>query len=297
MLNHNALLRKLDEAGNVDEASGGTTLDEELDYQENATFMYYDGYETLNVAASDTFTTAQYPWKQAAVNVVISGRESRINSGREQMIRLLNSRIKNAEKTMMNNLSTGIYSDGTGSSGKQIGGLQLLVADDPTTGTVGGINRATWSFWRNSLYDFSVESVTPSSTTIQGAMNTLWLRQIRGMDHPDCIVAGSTYFDYFWQSLQAIQRITSDTKAASGYETVTYYGPGGRSEVMYDSACLATRLYMLNTDYFFWRPHRDANMEPLVRRESVNQDASVVPIIFQGNLTMSNSARQGVMIA
>ena len=34
---------------------------------------------------------------------------------------------------MLNNISSGVYSDGTGSGGKQIGGLQLLVADDPTT--------------------------------------------------------------------------------------------------------------------------------------------------------------------
>jgi hypothetical protein len=43
---------------------------------------------------------------------------------------------------MQNNLSADMYSDGTATSGKQIGGLQLLVADTPTTGTVGGINRA-----------------------------------------------------------------------------------------------------------------------------------------------------------
>ena len=50
----------------------------------------------------------------------------------------------------------------------------------------------------------------------------------------------------------------------------------------------------LNTDYLFWRPHKDANMEPLEKRQSTNQDATVIPIVFMGNLTMSNAARQGV---
>jgi hypothetical protein len=45
----------------------------------------------------------------------------------------------------------------------------------------------------------------------------------------------------------------------------------------------------------FWRPHRSANMIPLERRESINQDAVVVPLIFMGNLTMSNASLQGVI--
>lgn len=69
--------------------------------------------------------------------VKINGLELLKNSGREKVIDLLEARIKNAEKTMLNNLSTGVYSDGTGTGGKQIGGLQLLVSD-AGTGTVGG---------------------------------------------------------------------------------------------------------------------------------------------------------------
>ena len=297
VLNHNALLRRLNERGNVQLEGGGRTLVEELEYAENSTFKYYSGYEVLDISPSDVFSAAEFNWKQAAVVVSISGLERRQNSGREQSIRLLDRRMANAEKTMMNNISTGIYSDGTGTSSKQIGGLQSLVADAPATGTVGGINRANFSFWRNNTYDFSDESVTASATTIQNAMNTLWLEVLRGPDKPDIIVAGTTYFQYYWSSLQTIQRITSEQQAAAGFETLKFWGPGGSADVFYDDACSATRMYMLNTDYLFWRVHRDANMEPLADRESINQDATVVPLILMANLTLSNAARQGVIIA
>jgi len=109
--------------------------------------MYYSGSETLNIGASDVITAAEFDWKQAAVAVQASGLEIDVqNTGKEMVIDLLEARIKNAERTMKNNITSGLYSDGTGTGGKQIGGLQLLVADDPTTGTVGGINRATYSF-------------------------------------------------------------------------------------------------------------------------------------------------------
>lgn len=294
--NHNSLLRRLNMRGRKQLEGGGRTLVEELEYAENATFKYYNGYETLNISPSDVFSAAEFDWKQAAVVVSISGRERRINAGKEQSIRLLERRLSNAEKTFKNQISIGIYSDGTGSSGKQIGGLQSLVADDPTTGTVGGIDRSAQTFWRNSLYDFSVEGVTASATTIQDAMNTLWLRCLRGADRPDSIVFGSTYYNFFKASLQTIQRITEERNAASGFANLTFYGAGGSAEVMYDDQVAATRGYFLNTDHIFWRVHRDADMEPLADRDSINQDAVVVPTIWMGNLTLSNAELQGVMI-
>ena len=122
ILNHNAVLRFLNREGHVDAADGGRTLVEELEYAENQTFKYYSGYEVLDISPSDVFDSAEYEWKQAAVVVSVSGAEERKNAGKEQSLRLVDRRIKNAEKTMMNNLSIGVYSDGTGASGKQIAG-------------------------------------------------------------------------------------------------------------------------------------------------------------------------------
>ncbi|MGI9383868.1 MAG: phage major capsid protein [Methyloligellaceae bacterium] len=298
VLNHNALLRMLNERGMVDTADGGETLVEELEFAENATFKYYSGYEILDISPSDVFSAAEFNWKQAAVVVTIDGLTQRKNSGRERMIRLLESRIRNAEKSMMNNISTGVYSDGTGTSGKQIGGLQQLVADAPTTGTVGGINRANFSFWQNNVFDASSDGGSAASSgVIQGYMNSLWLEVLRGSDKPNIIVADSVYYSAYWESLQNIQRITEVESAGSGFRSTTFYGPGGSAPVFYDDQCPASHLYMLNTDYLHWRPHRDANMEPLMARESLNQDAIVRPIIFMGNLTASNCARQGVLKA
>ena len=292
-----ALLRRLEQRGNVKPADGGRTLVQELEYAENSTFQYYSGYEVLNVAPSEVFSAAEFNWKQAAVNVTWSGLEADIqNAGKEKVIDLLESRIANARRTMANNLSTGIFSDGTGTSGKQVGGLQSLVADAPATGTVGGINRANFSFWRNQVYDFSDQSVTASATTIQAAMRNLYLNCKRGSaasEAPDFVVAGTTYFEFFWNSLTTIQRVTSEDTAVAGFDSLKFR----KSDVFHDEDCAAARMYMLNTQYLFWRPHRNRNMVPLERKGAVNQDATVVPIVWAGNLTMSNAARQGVIVA
>lgn len=296
--NNNALLMRLTEKGNSKPFSGGRNIVQELEYAENSTYKRYSGYEVLDISPSDVMTAAEFEIKQSAVAVTISGLEELQNSGKERMIDLLESRIKNAERTMYNNMSTDIYSDGTADGGKQIGGLQLLVSDAPTSGTVGGIDRSTYSFWQNQLYDFSVESATASATTIQAAMNELYLRSARGTDRPDLIVADNVYFTYYWSSLQANQRFTNEKMAAAGFDNLRFMG----ADVVFDGGqggdAPASHMYMLNTEYIFWRPHRDRNMVPLdPDRFSTNQDAMVKLIACAGNMTTSNAALQGVMHA
>ena len=54
-------------------------------------------------------------------------------------------------------------------------------------------------------------------------------------------------------------------------------------------------MYFLNTDYLYYRPHRDVNMVPDDKRLAYDYDAFVIPILFAGNLTMSNASLQGVL--
>jgi len=294
--NNNALLYRLKEKGN-NKVDGGRTIVQELEYAENSTYTRYSGYETLNISPSDVMSAAEFDWKQVAVAVSISGLEELQNSGKEAIIKLLSSRIKNAEKTMYNNMSTDIYSDGTADGGKQIGGLQSIVADDGT-GTVGGIARASYSFWANQYYDFSDNSATPGSDTIQTAMNTLYLNCARGADRPDLIVADNIYFRYYWESLQANQRFTNEKMAAAGFDNLKFMGADVVFDGGQDGACPASHMYMLNTDYLYLKSHKDRNMVPLnPDRFAVNQDAMVKLIGWAGNMTVSNSALQGVIVA
>src|ERR1700744_849153 len=140
---NNALLFRLRKRGNVKTVSGGRTIVQELEYAENGTFKRYSGYEALNITPSDVFTGAEYNYAQAACAISISGLEMIQNSGEEAIIDLLESRISNAEKTLVNNIALDCYSDGTADGGRQIGGLQLLISTNPTTGIVGGIDASS----------------------------------------------------------------------------------------------------------------------------------------------------------
>ena len=284
-----ALLMKMKQRGKVRPVDGGETILQELEYEENSTYKRYSGYEILNIQPSEVFTAAEFQWKQAAVAVSISGLEELKNSGREKMIDLLEARISNAEKTMVNNLSADLYSDGTADGGKQINGLQGLVATSPTTGTVGGINRATWSFWRN-------QAASGSVSTIKADMEKLWVRLCRNRDKPDLIMADNDAYVAFWSSLQEQQRFTDPKMAEMGFQNIRF----NTAEVVLDGGIggdmPANQMYFLNCNFIHWRPHRDRDMVPLdPDRFATNQDALVKLIAWAGNLTLSNAMLQGVL--
>lgn len=293
---NNAILSRMQRRGTIKPVSGGRTIVQELEYAENVTYQRYSGYEVLNISPSDVFTAAEFDWKQIAVNVTMSGLEQLQNSGPDAIIDLLASRIRNAEKTMQNGVSQDLYSNGTASGGKQIGGLQLLVADDPTTGTVGGINRATWTFWRNQKFQATSDGGSAASAAnIVRFMNTLYRSCSRGTDKPDLIICDDNYFGFYESALQDIQRITQPNEADAGYVSLKYKG----TDVVYDGGyggfCPDNHMYMLNTQYIHWRPHKDRNMVPLEEVKSINQDAMVKPIVWAGNMTLSNAFLQGVL--
>ena len=292
---HLPVLYYLKQAGNAGTVSvdGGTQILENLEYGENASFQWYSGYDVLSVTPSDVITSAAYDWKQCNANVIFNGREVAINSGKEKIFDLIQTKRKNAEKTITNNMGAALYYAGTESDGKAIGGLQLLVADAPTTGTVGGINRATQSWWRNQIYDLSVETVTISSSTILSSMNGLWRRCVRNSDQPKLVVMGDTYHGYWEAALQANQRFQEAKEANVGFVYQMYKG----AKVLYDPNCADERLYMLNTDYLKLKSHKDVNMKVGVARHPTNQDATVIPISWMGNLTSSQSSVLGVMHA
>jgi hypothetical protein len=296
---NNAILMRLQEKGKIKPLSGGRQIYQEIEYAENGTFGWYSGYDPINISPQDVFTTANYDWKQASSAVSINGLEQLQNSGDSQLIDLLTSRIENAEKSMKNGISTAIYGDGTANGGKALGGLQLLVPDVPNAGTVGGISRATWAFWRSIKFGGVADGgAAVSAANIQTYMNRLYLQLVRGADKTDLIMADNNYFRFYWESLSAVQRFTNEKLTGTGFTNLKYMDADVVPDGGIGGGCPANHMYFLNTDYIYLRSHSKRNFTPLgTDRFATNQDAMVKLIGWAGNMTTSGSLFQGVLIA
>lgn len=304
LTNNVALLRWLKRKGNQRTFSGGNVILEELMYNDPTTDNSgsYSGYEAINISPDSPISAAQFAIKQYAGSVTISGLEMLQNSGKEQIIDLLEGRMKVSEARILNRMGADIYGDGTGNGGKNITGLAAAIPDVANTGVYGGIDRALWAFWRPQVFSGVTDGGAPvSAANIIAYMTTLAIRQVRGSDKPDLIVADGNYYALYSNALQAIQRVTSDGSekgVGAGFASLKFFGGGMSADVVNDggigNAATANTMHFLNTDYIHFRPHKDRNFVPIGgERQAVNQDAIVKLFGWAGNLTMSGSQFQG----
>lgn len=294
---NNALCRRLMDKGQHRTEDGGLSIVQALDYQANGTYQRYSGYDVLNISASDVISAAEFQWRQIAINVVASGEELRKNSGDSRIINLVKARMKNAMRTFKNNFSADLYSDGT--LPNQINGLQALVADTGL-GTVGGIDSSAFPFWRNIVQSAAAPlqgggAITPSATTIESLMLPLYLQLTRADDQPDLIVCSNDYYTFFETSQTSLKRYNDTQSGKMGFVSLMYK----KAEVVFDggSGIPDAHMYMLNTDYIELVAHTDADLEVMDEMKPYNQDAAVVPILWMGNMVVSNRSLQGVLKA
>ena len=294
--NHNALLRTLEDGSGIKNAGGGRDLTEPLLYNELAT-KFYDGFETFSIDTSqEVIDAAVYQWKQLGGFSFISGKEKIMNREKWQAVGIAEARVDALIAGLRNKTGLSLYGDGTAEGGKEFGGLRLLVADDPTAaGVVGGIDQVAEPWWQNQ-HDFGTAAIT--AATIQSRMNAMQLACTRGSDQPNLIMADADYFTAYWESLQAIQRVTNAKLADAGFRTLEFIG----TPVVYDAQCAtdltnagAGRMYFLNTKYLCFRKASERWFSTEEARKVENADYDVIPNWTMGNMTSNARFLQGVI--
>lgn len=302
ILNNNALTFELKSRDQVKPFDGGPKIVQPLEYAANGTVQWYQGYEQLDITPSQVFTAAEFLIKQLSGTVSLSGLEMIQNSGKSQMFDLMEQRIKNLRHTLENDFETACWGDGTGSSGKQITGIQAIIPDNPLSGTYGGISHATYTWWRSQYY----RGVTDGGAAVASSNIQLYMRRVLNLlftrqDKPTLITADGTYYNYLWESLVAIQRFVDENKLAKGgFQSISFEGIpvvncGGLGT---SSNHPSAHMYFMNGNYLYLRPFKGRQFVELnPTRHSISQDAEVRIVGWAGNLTCSNRRKQGVLIA
>lgn len=282
----NAVFYMIKEKGGLREEDGGERIVEPLMYGKNSTAKSYDGYESLDTTPQTGIDSAEYNWKQYSVSISISGKEERQNAGTSRIINLLDAKIKQAELSLTESLSEGLFSDGTGNSGKNLTGLQAMVA---ASGTYGGINSSTYSWWRAGT------ETTSTALTLAHMRTAFNTASVGGKDTPDLIVTSQTLFEAYEGLFTQVAVTGSNARAGDfstpsegikkmadgGFQTLQYKGV----PIVWDEQCASGTMYFLNTKHMKLAVHKQANFETTDFVKPENQDARVAQILWMGNLT------------
>jgi len=247
--------------GKLKSVEGGRFLTEPLQYDKNDNVSWIGKGGTVNLNDYEFLTIAQYNWRYLVGSIVRFGVDDQQNRGRNQIINLMLSKMENTQNSLVSEMETRLFA-AAGSATTGIDGLQLLVADDPTTSTtIGGINQSTYTWWRSKTKDmtglsFATNGVAEMRTMLNNTMNNL------KMDSPDIIVSGQTPYEYYEDTILDNYYRTFNTKLAdAGFINQAFKG----IPMVWSPSCANTRLYFLNTNFlnFQFDPRMNFDMTEL----------------------------------
>lgn len=284
--NSNAITALLRMGNRVRVIEGGKAIACPLTYAEE-TFAWYSGIDLLSRALKETISEADYAPANAVASVTLSGPDLAKNRGRERILNLLEGKMDNAEATMKNNITKAVYGDG--SVAKSFAGLLAFVTNDGL-GTVGGISATTWPFWANQFQQI-VRATGLQYPALKAGLNALWMKLVRGTEHPDLVVADAEIYSTYESGLQENQRYADARLGALGFETLKYK----QAAIVFDGTATGlTGGYMLNSKYMKFEIYSGRNFEALdLPDQSPDMDAITKHIAFMGALTLSNRSKQG----
>lgn len=284
------LLNHLNSRGRVQVEEGGTSIVEPLMYAVNNTVGSYSGYDAIDLTPQDGITAAEYQWKQMAASIAISGIEESKNRGTEAIIKLLNAKIMQAEESLKSSLNTMLYSNGAGNGGKDFNGLGNIVAT--VNNTVGGIDASANTWW-NPFQD------TSASTLSQQDMGVVYNQISKGSDVPDLILTNANLFEKYESLLTANVRYQDVAKANAGFQNLMFK----QTPVVFDLAIAAATssapMYFLNSKYLKLTGMNGHwfNTTDFQNGTVAGVDARYALVMAYGELTCSNRARQGYLLA
>jgi len=284
------LLNHLNSKGRVQVEEGGTSIVEPLMYAVNNTVGSYSGYDAIDLTPQDGITAAEYQWKQMAASIAISGIEESKNRGTEAIIKLLNAKIMQAEESLKSNLNTMLYSNGTGNGGKDFNGLGNIIAT--VNNTVGGIDASTNTWW-NPIQD------TSASTLSQQDMGAVYNQASKGSDVPDLILTNSNLFEKYEATLSLQVRYQDVAKANAGFQNLMFK----QTPLVFDLAIAAATtnvpMYFINSKYLKLTGMNGHwfNTTDFQNGTVAGVDARYALVMAYGELTCSNRARQGYLLA
>jgi|TARA_R100001530_G_scaffold186_1_gene302 hypothetical protein len=265
--------------------SGGAKIVVPLIYGTNSTAGSYSGTDTISTTAQTGISAAEYSWKQYAATVTINGMEEAKNNGEAQIIDLLEGKIFQTQETIIENMNTMFFGNGTGNSSKDWLGLSALVG---STGSPGGIDATDSdnSWWRSAVTNQGSAAITVAS------MATLYNNCSVGNDQPTIIISGQNQYEAYEALLVGQIRYTDTDMADKGFQNLLFKG----APMTFDGTLAGEgKLYMLNTKYIQLVAHSDVWFKPTPFVRPTNQDAVFSQLLCYGELTTSNRARQGYM--
>ena len=293
---------------------GGERIVIPLQYGKNSTISSMSsGYSVIDTTPQDNQTAAYYNWREIAGSISISNKELVQNSGKHKIISLLEAKTAETEMSMTEELEKMMLAFTAGNGGADLLPLFQFIQKTPSTGTVGGINAASYSWWQNQAKSSSGGTWAALIAEIGNMYNTCSKGGSKGKrSHPDMILCDQESYEVYEAACRDKTRLVNETVADLGYGGLKFRGstllwdeyvPDVNAEVAvtdpdtyWDSYSGGTMVF-INSEFleFVVAKGQDFTVGPFIQPE--NQKAKTSIIYLMGEVCCSNRRKQGVLYA
>jgi hypothetical protein len=288
----NALMAWAFASERVEYEDGGYNITNPLVVGRNPNVSAYEYYDTLPVGQTNEFTTVAYTWSRIAGTAIISDQEEDENKGDAVIFKLMKAKLDVLEESIKEKFSEYLYSAGGGSDPL---GLPSLIPDDPTSGSLGGVNRASETQWRTSSYAFSGSL---DATNIEEAFDDILLDLTLKGEKPDLILCGRNIFRLYRAACR--DKIVMNLSDTSNGKRMMDLGFGGLAHqtipLMYDEDCPVNKCYFINSKYLRLHILKGVNMKVKDLSSPWDMDASGSRVVWQGQWCLWKAYRTHAVI-
>lgn len=292
-LKANALMAWAFATKRVEVESGGYNITNPLTVGRNPNVTSYEYYGELPVAQTDEFTKVTYTWSRVGGTVIISDQEEDENTGDTAIFKLLKAKMEVLEESIKEKFASYLYGAGSGTDPI---GLASLIPADPTTGTLGGINRALEVQWRTSSYAFGTGGIT--SANIEEVHDDVLMDLTLKGEKPDVIFMGR---DLYRTHRAAIRdKLVINLGELKGGKGMVDLGFAGISHdnipIIYDEDCAVNTMYYINSKYLRLHMLKGVNMKVKNLTAPWNVDATGKRVVWQGQFCLWRAYRTHAVV-
>lgn len=294
-LKSNALMAWAFSTKRVELEDGGYNITNPLTVGRNPNVTSTQYYDPLPIAQTDEFTTVEYTWSRVAGSVIISDQEEDENKGSTAIFKLLKAKMEVLEESIKEKFASYLYGAGAGLDPY---GLSALIPDDPTTGTLGGINRANEAQWRTSSYVYGAGGIT-SANIEEVHDDTLMDLTLKG-DKPDVIFMGRDLYRIHRAAVRD-KLVINLGELKNGGKGMVDLGFNGLAHdsipIIYDEDCPVNKMYYINSKYLRLHMLKGVNMRVKKLTAPWEIDAVGRRVVWQGQFCLWRAYRTHAVVS
>lgn len=233
----------LRQRGHVENLSGYRRIEIPVNYGENETVRWINKGSQVPLTDGEIVTTLYEDWKYVSATIMRWFTEDQQNRGQAAAIKLVETKLNTAERSIYEELERVMFADGTGTN--EPNGLKNLVAVTPTSGIVHGINRATYSWFRNQTTTATGSAAVYLVSDMRTCLNNV-IKYSRAEIADIAIVTNQTSYELYEDVCLDMKVIQNKMMADAGFDTINFKG----RPLMWCPSAPSGYMYFINPNYY-----------------------------------------------